>query len=94
MLQTSHLFHRNKSLTAITQATSKEDPSILWRELLDTFYLADREKRLEMLEEEPPLTGTFWDAMFAAGVAWLAHKMNQKAPLWAKQPSRILKFPY
>ena len=32
--------------------------------------------------------------MFAAGVAWLAHKMNQKAPLWAKQPSRILKFPY
>ena len=96
-LKMSHIplnVHRNKSLTAVAQATSNEDRSILWREWLDTFYLACDQTRLAMLEEEPPFTDTFWDALFAAGVAWLAHKMHHPAPLWAKHVSRRLKFPY
>ncbi len=79
---------RNESFTAIVQADSNEERSLLWREWLDTFYLVDDAKRAAMLDEEPPFSGTVWDALLAAGAEWLAHRMGRKAPSWAMKPCR------
>ncbi len=47
-----------------------------------------------MLQEEPPLCDPLWDALFAAGVSWLAHRMGIHAPSWTRKNCRRLRFPY
>ena len=83
------LYHRNKSLTTVVLEKDSERRSRFWREWLDFFYLS--ENKQDILQDEPPLTGTVWDAIVAAGVAWLARKADLTVPLWtvgrsAKEP--------
>ncbi|MCR5814677.1 MAG: hypothetical protein K6G15_09325 [Desulfovibrio sp.] len=85
-------YHRNKSLSAVVLETDTETRSRLWREWLDSFYLAqDKETPLQ---EEPPLTGTVWDAIAAAGVAWLARKAQVSVPAWTKSSKRCARIPW
>ena len=87
-------YYRNSTLTGAALAKSKEERSVNWREWLDTFYLANNDTRLKMLQEEPPLCDPLWDALFAAGVSWLAHRMGIHAPSWTRKNCRRLRFPY
>ena len=87
-------YYRNTTLTAAANAQDEAERSCRFREWLDTFYLNDDEKRIEMLEEEPPLCTPHWDAIFAAAVSWLAHKMNRSAPEWTRKNCRRLHSPY
>lgn len=76
------LYHRNTSLTKVVQENDRERRFRIWREWLDSFYLS--EEKQAILLEEPPLIGTVWDAIVAAGAAWLARKACLKVPLWTR----------
>src|ERR1700704_3908239 len=62
-------------------------------EFLDTFYLTPtRERRMETLRREPPLTGdAHLDALAGAGAEYLARQYRLPGiPQWAFEPVRYL----
>ncbi|MBQ9406996.1 MAG: hypothetical protein IJU37_09735 [Desulfovibrio sp.] len=85
-------YRRNDDLCAVALAEDENSRSLLWREWLDTFYLAER--RLALLQREPPMTHTVWDALLAASVAWLARKSGLPTPLWARATRRRASQPW
>ena len=86
---------RNRSLEAVVAEMDTERRSILWREWLDSFYLAESDSEKEaMLNEEPELFQTPWDAVVAAGTAWLARKSGLPVPSWTKKDGRRAEKPW
>lgn len=73
-------YYRNKSLQRVVEEPDPKTRLRFFREWLDTFYLS-RDQQL-ILNEEPILTGTVWDAIVAAAAAWLARKANLEVPAW------------
>ena len=88
LTEKNHCSERNNSLRAVIAEGDKDKRSILWREWLDSFYLADTPVQERMLREEPPMEGGVWDALLAAAAAWLAHKAGITAPLWCRRKDR------
>ena len=79
---------RNRSLTSVVLEPDLEMRSILWREFLDSFYLENTQGRIKLVEDEPPLTDGAWDAIVAAGVAWLCRKAGIENPRWTLGKAR------
>ncbi len=48
-----------------------------------------RKRRLELLSERPPLTGTWWDALLAAMVEHLCEIHDLPAPAWSQERERF-----
>ena len=61
---------------------------------LDNFYMRP-ERRQDMLESEPELTGdAVVDATLGAMAEHLARRWNLSIPQWTEQPARFLKRPH
>lgn len=61
---------------------------------LDTFYTAP-DKRQEMIDDEPPLTGNAKiDAYLGAVGEHLARRWGLRVPAWTANPRRTLRKPY
>lgn len=53
-----------------------------------------REKRVALLSERPPLTGTPWDALLAATVEHVCELHALEAPAWTQEQGRFLRVPH
>ena len=54
------------------------------------FHALSFEDQRAALEERVPLTGTRWDALFAAVVEHVARQHGHEAPAWVDEPERFL----
>lgn len=75
-------FERNRSLSAVVLEKDRNTQALLWREFLDSFYIENEDGRRALVADEPPLTKDAWDAVVAAGTAWLCRKSGIVTPLW------------
>jgi hypothetical protein len=84
---------RPKSLKEVAeQALAGESVDFALANFLDEFY---RQPRLEMLLEEPPITGVrITDCYLAAAADELGTIFFGRIPRWANQPSRTLEEPH
>ena len=54
----------------------------------------DRERRIELLAERPPMTGTPWDVLLAAMVEHVCELHDLEPPAWSQEPERFLDIPH
>ncbi len=54
----------------------------------------DRERRIELLAERPPMTGTPWDALLAAMVEHVCELHNLEPPTWSQERQRFIDIPH
>lgn len=72
----------------------RENLHVAMAGFLDNFYTLP-EKRQEMLDPEPELTGdAILDATLGAVGEHLARRWSLKIPAWTEHPARFLKRPY
>ncbi len=84
---------RPQSLKEVAERTlSGASADFALRNFLDEFY---RDPRLEMLLEEPPMTGVrITDCYLAAAADELGTIFFGQVPLWASHPNRTLEEPH
>ena len=54
----------------------------------------DRERRIELLAERPPLTGTPWDVLLAAMVEHVCELHDLEPPEWSQERERFVAIPH
>ena len=54
----------------------------------------DRKRRIELLAERPPMTGTPWDVLLAAMVEHVCELHDLEPPVWSQAPERFLDIPH
>ena len=54
----------------------------------------DRERRIELLAERPPMTGTPWDVLLAAMVEHVCELHDLEPPRWSQEPERFVDIPH
>ena len=62
---------------------------IMVKGLLREYHGRSREERRRMVEREPPLTGTVWDAVIAAAVEHGCTSHDDPVPAWTQRPERF-----
>ena len=54
----------------------------------------DRKRRIELLAERPPLTGTPWDVLLAAMVEHVCELHDLEPPAWSQERERFVDIPH
>ena len=53
----------------------------------------EQTRRIELLAERPPLTGTRWDVLLAAVVEHVSELHELEPPAWSQEPERFVDIP-
>ena len=67
---------------------------VLMHQLPRQFHSLAPADQAAALLEVPPLTGTRWDALFAAVVEHIARLHDHPVPEWVNEPARFLDMPW
>ena len=54
----------------------------------------DRKRRIELLAERPPMTGTPWDVLLAAMVEHVCELYDLEPPAWRQERERCVDIPH
>ena len=54
----------------------------------------DRKRRIELLAERPPMTGTPWDVLLAAMVEHVCELHGLEPPAWSQERERFVDIPH
>ena len=88
----TELFKRPQTLVEVANWINPKYPiDYAVSEWLDSFYISDKERKIEMMVEEPPMLGMDkYDAYLGAIAEHLSREYQLPIPKWTQSPDRFL----